>query len=34
MQTYPARAVIDLDAIAANVRTLDAGTSAQVMAVV
>jgi len=34
VQTYPARAVIDLDAIAANVRTLDAGTSAQVMAVV
>lgn len=34
MQTYPARAVIDLDAIAANVRTLDAGTPAEVMAVV
>lgn len=34
MQTYPARAVIDLDAIAANVRTLDATTSAEVMAVV
>ena len=34
MQTYPARAVIDLDAIAANVRTLGAGTPAEVMAVV
>ncbi len=34
MQTYPARAVIDLDAIAANVRTLAASTPAQVMAVV
>ena len=34
MQTYPARVVIDLDAIAANVRTLDAGTPAEVMAVV
>lgn len=34
MQTYPARAVVDLDAIAANVRTLDASTPAEVMAVV
>ena len=34
MQTYPARAVVDLDAIAANVRTLASGTSAEVMAVV
>jgi len=34
VQPYPARAVIDLDAIAANVATLDAGTSAEVMAVV
>ena len=34
MQTYPARAVIDLDAISANVRTLGAGTPAEVMAVV
>lgn len=34
MQTYPARAVVDLDAIAANVRTLGASTPAEVMAVV
>lgn len=34
MQTYPGRAVVDLDAIAANVRTLTAATPAEVMAVV
>jgi len=34
VQTYPARAVVDLDAIAANVRSLASGTSAEVMAVV
>ena len=34
MQNYPGRVVVDLEAIASNVRTLDAGTTAQVMAVV